>query len=875
MHQQTHFFAAETTGPKINLIGTEVEGLHAYLNNLIINSDTKIPVMTIDVGVSNIQVAGEVGKVVINVNVKVELSGDMTIDELLVRQATELALKITGEVKQLIIENSSAKVEVGTDVRVETLTVPSNTTPQGIITNYNSVSKNISNIKDANGNTIDTPKGSSGGGRGRDNGGPTDTVAPNVSVISNIVLIGQNLSVQSNEVGTVYLTSSDTVLTTINDLEKHAIATSTVETANSYVKIDTKDLQEGKYQLYVADKANNISTVLEISLVDTPEEYIAGKIEELELLVYGSVGEHDGIDIYEAAANNNKNVDEFSIEVMKKSYVILMAMVNYSDNPEEIDIPEFPGILGGLFYGINASSAELSISDSEKSMEDLQEEFKRIFESIEFSNQIPSDMTNPSDKELAAAFESSFKIAASLIEYLNEENTELKELDSVIVRTLNAQLPYVYVIMVSTLISSDPGVGVETERELLRTIQKHVYNEYFANLFINRIFKNPNVSIDELKIIDSLEDIEEIIGFNIEEVEDTDDVLEEMESFIMMNLQLSYMLNINQSSTVEEKFNKAVKLLNEKYLEDDDILMPFSIIEKISENQFIITPLYNTQFNSDPTKSVDLLDSEDENLQVDADSTFSYALNRITPNSKTTTNDSIILSESESGLISLEVNDDDGSLSGVYTLAVEDEDYNIITYDLMVHVSDDSEIYINSFNQLIPMTNIRLNQVYFNSDNVGENATSLPLEWYINGAMGLGGFSYVVVMHDIVTGEVNWVVKDIPRFIEEVPEGDADEVGIIVKDYSVSTKDTATDNYMIEIFLLNTITADLESDDVLDYKTIISKIEDSVVGYSSNFDIQALLKSNNSTGYSTFQSKDTLNLGVDFDLKNEFVRIVE
>lgn len=874
MHQQTHFFAAETTGPKINLIGTEVEGLHAYLNNLIINSDTKIPVMTIDVGVSNIQVAGEVGKVVINVNVKVELSGDMTIDELLVRQATELALKITGEVKQLIIENSSAKVEVGTDVRVETLTVPSNTTPQGIITNYNSVSKNISNIKDANGNTIDTPKGSSGGGRGRDNGGPTDTVAPNVSVISNIVLIGQNLSVQSNEVGTVYLTSSDTVLTTINDLEKHAIATSTVETANSYVKIDTKDLQEGKYQLYVADKANNISTVMEISLVDTPEEYIAGKIEELELLVYGSVGEHDGIDIYEAAANNNKNVDEFSIEVVKKAYVILMAMVNYSDNPEEIDIPEFPGILGGLFYGINASSAELSISGSEKSMEELQKEFKRIFESIEFSNQMPSDLNNPSDEEFAAVFESSLKVAASLIMYLNEENTELKELDSEIVRTLNAQLPYVYVIMVSTSISFDPGVGVETERELLNTLQKYLYNEYFTNLFINRIFKDPSVSIDELKIIDSLEDIEEIIGFNIEEVEAPEDVIEEITSFIGMNLEISYMLNMDRYSEVNEKFYKAVKLINEKYSEENSIAMPFSVINKISEDQFIINPLYDANFNTDLTKSVDLFDSEYGSVKVDQESTFSYKLFPLTE-IEITTNDSIILSENESGLISLEVTDDDGSLSGVYTLAVEDEDYNIITYDLMVHVSDDSEIYINSFNQLIPMTNISLNQVYFNSHNVGENATSLPLEWYINGAMGLGGFSYVVVMHDIVTGEVNWVVKDIPRFIEEVPEGDADEVGIIVKDYSVSTKDTATDNYMIEIFLLNTITADLESDDVLDYKTIISKIEDSVVGYSSNFDIQALLKSNNSTGYSTFQSKDTLNLGVDFDLKNEFVRIVE
>ncbi len=158
-----HLVANTTKGPKINLIKSLLEGIHIARNYVEINSDTKIPLITFGIGVSSIQINADVTKIVIDVNIQVEITGNALIDQLILQKATELALKIIGEVKELFVHDSSTKIELGTQINIDTVILPENSRPLSVLTNFYTIKNKIKKIIDSNEKIIEVPSPSSSG----------------------------------------------------------------------------------------------------------------------------------------------------------------------------------------------------------------------------------------------------------------------------------------------------------------------------------------------------------------------------------------------------------------------------------------------------------------------------------------------------------------------------------------------------------------------------------------------------------------------------------------------------------------------------------------------------------------------------------------
>lgn len=156
----------------LQLNGTTVLGILAQRDNLTLHSDTKISFITLDMDINKIVVNGEVGKIEVNVNVNLELTGNATIDELLITQANDVAVNLAGTVKQLIVTQTNLKVEISSNTKIDVVELPNNVTPESIISNYDAIKKSISKVVDEEGNVVDTPSSGSGGSSGggsRDN----------------------------------------------------------------------------------------------------------------------------------------------------------------------------------------------------------------------------------------------------------------------------------------------------------------------------------------------------------------------------------------------------------------------------------------------------------------------------------------------------------------------------------------------------------------------------------------------------------------------------------------------------------------------------------------------------------------------------------
>ncbi|HWK21657.1 MAG TPA: chitobiase/beta-hexosaminidase C-terminal domain-containing protein [Ureibacillus sp.] len=162
------FAATNDVGPKINLTNTSLDGIEVGRDNVQLNSDKKLPEIKITATVSSIEVNADVEKVTINVSVKIEVTGTGTIDQVDLEKAVELALKVAGQVKSLVIEDKGSKVEVGVNVQINSMVVPKGSKIEEVISNYYSVRDKINDVKDEGGTTV-TPPSSGGGSSGGDN----------------------------------------------------------------------------------------------------------------------------------------------------------------------------------------------------------------------------------------------------------------------------------------------------------------------------------------------------------------------------------------------------------------------------------------------------------------------------------------------------------------------------------------------------------------------------------------------------------------------------------------------------------------------------------------------------------------------------------
>ena len=163
-------FAAVNEGPKVDLKNSSAKGIQVERNNITLNSDKKLPEVKVSATVSSIEVNADVEKIRVNVSGKLELNGSGTIGQVDVQKAIELALKVTGQVKELNIETKNTLIELGVNLLIEKMVVPLSSKIDEIISNYHSVKDKIKNIQDEKGSTVTpvTPPSSGGSSGGSD-----------------------------------------------------------------------------------------------------------------------------------------------------------------------------------------------------------------------------------------------------------------------------------------------------------------------------------------------------------------------------------------------------------------------------------------------------------------------------------------------------------------------------------------------------------------------------------------------------------------------------------------------------------------------------------------------------------------------------------
>ncbi|WP_084591296.1 S-layer homology domain-containing protein [Ureibacillus sinduriensis] len=168
--------AANTTkGPKVDLRNSSQKSVHIKRNHVEFISNTRVPEIIVTANGSSITINADVGQVTINGSANIEIKGSGNIEKLTVDQAKEIALNITGQIKELIVMKGDSKVEIGVGLRIAKLVIPDGVTAGQVIRNFEAVKGQIEAIVNNNGtNNSGNNNGSNGGngGSGGGNNGP-------------------------------------------------------------------------------------------------------------------------------------------------------------------------------------------------------------------------------------------------------------------------------------------------------------------------------------------------------------------------------------------------------------------------------------------------------------------------------------------------------------------------------------------------------------------------------------------------------------------------------------------------------------------------------------------------------------------------------
>ncbi|WP_346235365.1 choice-of-anchor I family protein [Lysinibacillus telephonicus] len=166
------FIAAESTkGPKIDLKKSKVKSVHAKRNNISLSSDTKLSEVKVSAKVSMLEINADAEKITINTTVNLEIKGKGAIDQVTIEQTIDLLLNLVGQIKELVTKNKDKSIELGANVTIETLVIPTSVEVSSIIKNYNSVKEKIKKVKDDKGSEVNPGNSWVGGGSGGWSGG--------------------------------------------------------------------------------------------------------------------------------------------------------------------------------------------------------------------------------------------------------------------------------------------------------------------------------------------------------------------------------------------------------------------------------------------------------------------------------------------------------------------------------------------------------------------------------------------------------------------------------------------------------------------------------------------------------------------------------
>jgi len=131
--------------PVLKIKNSKTGKVHVKRNNISIVSDTVIPEIIITSAVSAINIDGAATKVTIE-STKLNMTGNVKFERLLLPTAVELALNAVGVVNYLTVLNPDTRITIGTGLLINELSIPAGSTVSKIIVNYASVASQIKAI---------------------------------------------------------------------------------------------------------------------------------------------------------------------------------------------------------------------------------------------------------------------------------------------------------------------------------------------------------------------------------------------------------------------------------------------------------------------------------------------------------------------------------------------------------------------------------------------------------------------------------------------------------------------------------------------------------------------------------------------------------
>jgi len=114
--------------------------------NFSIVSDTTIPELIITGNISAINIDGAATKVIIESTAKLNMTGNVKFEQLLLPVAVKLLLNVDGVMNDLTVLNADTRLTISSGLRINNLTIPAGSTVTNIITNFTSVASQIKAI---------------------------------------------------------------------------------------------------------------------------------------------------------------------------------------------------------------------------------------------------------------------------------------------------------------------------------------------------------------------------------------------------------------------------------------------------------------------------------------------------------------------------------------------------------------------------------------------------------------------------------------------------------------------------------------------------------------------------------------------------------
>ncbi|WP_338652175.1 S-layer homology domain-containing protein [Lysinibacillus sp. Y5S-8] len=248
----------------LKIKNSHTEKVQVKRQNISIVTDTVIPEIIIAAPIAAINIDGSATKVTIESTAKLNMTGNVKFERLLLPTAVELELNAVGLVKYLTVLNADARITIGSGLLINDLSIPAGSTVTKIMTNYASVASQIKAI--IGGSSPSTGVPNTGGG----NVAPDPVIPPekvNEFNVKNAEELKQALN-KAKAGDLIRLTAPVTADVTLTDLVMIDLNGQTL-TGNVTLTVPTAS---GRYSLMPSGSTGTIAGDL---IIDAPNVNIS------------------------------------------------------------------------------------------------------------------------------------------------------------------------------------------------------------------------------------------------------------------------------------------------------------------------------------------------------------------------------------------------------------------------------------------------------------------------------------------------------------------------------------------------------------------------------------------------------------------------